>query len=37
MDSKAVLLLLKNKAKLEKMIENDEPYEKILKQSVFAL
>ena len=33
MDSKTVLLILKNKAKLSKMIEENQPYEKIVKQS----
>ena len=33
MDSKIILLILKNRAKLEKLIENDAPYEKIIKQS----
>lgn len=33
MDSKFSLLILKNKAKLEKLIESGAPYEKILHQS----
>lgn len=33
MDSKTILLILKNKAKLSKMIEEKKPYEKIVKQS----
>lgn len=33
MDSKTIYLILKNSARLEKLIENDAPYEKILKQS----
>lgn len=33
MDSKIYLLILKNKAKLSKLIEQDAPYEKILHQS----
>lgn len=33
MDSKIILLTLKNKSKLERLIENNAPYEKILKQS----
>lgn len=33
MESKLIYLIVRNKAKLEKMIENDAPYEKILKQS----
>lgn len=33
MDSKIYYLILKNSAKLEKLIEDNAPYEKILKQS----
>lgn len=33
MDSKYSLLILKNKAKLSKLIETNAPYEKILHQS----
>ncbi len=33
MNSKFSLLILKNKAKLEKLIESGAPYEKILHQS----
>lgn len=33
MDSKTYLLIFKNKAKLSKLIEENAPYEKILKQS----
>ncbi len=33
MDYKIILLIFKNKSKLEKLIENDAPYEKILRQS----
>lgn len=33
MDSKVCLLILKNKAKLSKLIEQEAPYEKILHQS----
>lgn len=33
MDSKIYLLILKNKAKLSKLIEQNAPYEKILHQS----
>lgn len=33
MDSKIILLILKNKAKLSKLINENAPYEKILKQS----
>ncbi len=33
MDSKFSLLILKNKAKLERLIESGAPYEKILHQS----
>ena len=33
MDSKVSLLILKNKAKLSKLIEQNAPYEKILHQS----
>lgn len=33
MDSKVVLLIAKNKAKLSKMIEQNAPYDKILHQS----
>jgi hypothetical protein len=33
MESKISLLILKNKAKLEKLIESEAPYEKILHQS----
>ena len=33
MDSKLCLLILKNKAKLEKLIYENAPYDKILKQS----
>lgn len=33
MDLKLNLLILKNKAKLTKLIKNNEPYEKIVKQS----
>lgn len=33
MDSKIALLILKNKAKLEKLIKNNAPYEKIVEQS----
>lgn len=33
MDSKIVYLILKNTAKLEKLIEDGAPYDKILKQS----
>jgi len=33
MESKLIYLIVRNKAKLEKLIENDAPYEKILKQS----
>lgn len=33
MNSRIPYLILKNSAKLEKLIEGDAPYEKILKQS----
>lgn len=33
MDSRTSLLILKNKAKLERLIESNAPYEKILHQS----
>ena len=33
MDYKVILLIIKNRSKLEKMIENNAPYEKILRQS----
>lgn len=33
MNSRAPYLILKNSARLEKLIECDAPYEKILKQS----
>lgn len=33
MDSKIVYLILKHTAKLEKLIETNAPYEKILKES----
>lgn len=33
MDTKLYLLIFKNKAKLSKLIEENAPYEKILKQS----
>ena len=33
MNSNIPLLILKNKAKLSKLIENDAPYEEILKRS----
>ena len=33
MDSKTICLILKHTAKLEKLIETDAPYEKILEQS----
>lgn len=33
MDSKTLYLIMKNTAKLEKLIETNAPYEKILKQS----
>ena len=33
MDSRLNLLVIKNKARLEKFIRENEPYEKILKQS----
>lgn len=33
MDCNIVLLIAKNKAKLEKLIKNNAPYEKVLKQS----
>ena len=33
MDSKTIYLIMKNTAKLEKLIETNAPYEKILKQS----
>lgn len=33
MDSKIVYLIMKNTAKLEKLIETNAPYEKIIKQS----
>ena len=33
MDSKTIYLILKNTAKLEKLIKSNAPYEKILKQS----
>lgn len=33
MDSKIIYLIMKNKVKLEKLIEANAPYEKILKQS----
>lgn len=33
MDSKIILLIFKNKSKLERLIENNAPYEKILHQS----
>lgn len=33
MDPKIILLIFKNKSKLERLIENNAPYEKILKQS----
>lgn len=33
MDSKIDYLILKNSAKLDKLIKANEPYEKILKQS----
>lgn len=33
MEAKLYYLILKNSAKLEKLIENNAPYEKILKQS----
>lgn len=33
MDSKIIYLIMKNKVKLEKLIETNAPYEKILKQS----
>ena len=33
MDSKFIYSLMKQTAKLEKLIENNAPYEKILKQS----
>ena len=33
MDSRLHYLILKNTARLEKMIESEAPYEKILKQS----
>lgn len=33
MESKIIYLIMKNTAKLEKLIETNAPYEKILKQS----
>jgi len=33
MDSKYCFLILRNKAKLEKLIQENAPYEKILRQS----
>lgn len=33
MDSKTIYLIMKNTAKLEKLIETNAPYEKIIKQS----
>ncbi len=33
MDSKTIYLILKNTAKLEKLINSNAPYEKILRQS----
>lgn len=33
MDCRINLLVIKNRAKLEKLIENNAPYKKILKQS----
>lgn len=33
MESKIILLILKNKARLSKMIKDNVPYEKIVKQS----
>lgn len=33
MDPKIILLIFKNKSKLERLIENNAPYEKILRQS----
>lgn len=33
MKPKTILLILKNKARLSKMIKNNAPYEKIVKQS----
>lgn len=33
MDSKTMLLIIKNKAKLSKLINDNAPYEKILHQS----
>lgn len=33
MDYKTVYLIMKNTAKLEKLIETNAPYEKIIKQS----
>lgn len=33
MNSKTVYLIMKNTAKLEKLIETNAPYEKIVKQS----
>jgi hypothetical protein len=33
MDSKTLYLIMKNTAKLEKLIKTNAPYEKILKQS----
>lgn len=33
MDSKTVYLIMKNTAKLEKLIKTNAPYEEILKQS----
>lgn len=33
MDSRLIYLIMKNTAKLERLIETNAPYEKILKQS----
>lgn len=33
MDSKLIYLIMKNTAKLEKLIESNAPYEKIVRQS----
>lgn len=33
MDSKIIYLIMKNTAKLEKLIESNAPYEKIVRQS----
>lgn len=33
MDSRTIYLILKNTAKLEKLIKSNAPYEKILRQS----